>query len=75
MALKINPTLLHRTYEHIVLGLTASAPINMAIVYIASVTFDHPLVIAVTTTALATVISGIRTYFVLKSQDKRTVTL
>jgi len=60
-----------RVFEHTLAGLTTAAPINMFIVYVVSALMTDAMSIAILTTALATVVSAVRTFLVLRSQDRR----
>ena len=62
-----------RVFEHTLAGLTTAAPINMLIVYAVSALMTDAITIAVLTTALATVVSALRTFLVLRSQDRREI--
>lgn len=65
------PTLNKRVLEHVIAGVTTAAPINAAIVFITSALVSNPLVITIVTTVLATAVSAIRTFLVLRAQDDR----
>jgi hypothetical protein len=71
MSLTIKPTLNQRVFEHTLAGLTTAAPINAGIVFLTSAALSDPIFIAIITTILATAVSAIRTYYVLRSQDAR----
>ena len=68
----MEPTIFRRTMEHVIAGVTTSAPINMVIVFTISNLTANPITLTLLTTFLATIVSGLRTYMVLSSQDKRT---
>ena len=59
-----------RTLEHLAAGFTFSAPMNFATVFALSSVVSNPATLAVTTTLLATAISGIRTYVVLTWHER-----
>ena len=61
---------LRRSIDHVVAGMSLSMPLNMAAVYIASSVLQSPAVIAVSTTVFATVLSGVRTYYVLAYHER-----
>ena len=64
-------TRLRRTADHVVAGMTISAPFNMAMVFLLSSVIASPLALAVTTTIAATIFSGLRTYVVLSMHERQ----
>ena len=61
---------LRRTADHVIAGLTFSAPINMASVFVISSLTSEPLTLAISTTLFATLFSGLRTYIVLSAHER-----
>lgn len=61
---------LRRTLEHLAAGMTITAPVNALSVYALSSVMSSPALLAVTTTAVATLFSGVRTYVVLYLHER-----
>ena len=63
-------TRMRRSLDHVLAGMSLSMPLNMAAVYAASSVLHTPAAVAVSTTVFATVLSGLRTYFVLAYHER-----
>ena len=62
---------IRRTCDHVLAGLTLSAPVNMASGFVLSSMIESAAVLAVSTTLFATLFSGCRTYFVLSIHERQ----
>ncbi len=60
---------LKRTADHVIAGLTISAPVNAMSVYALSSVISSPLMLALSTTAFATLFSGVRIYAVMSHHE------
>lgn len=66
-------SILKRTIEHLAAAMIFAMPLNAAITYSAATITSSPLMITLITSGLATVVSFVRTYFVLAQQDNREI--